>query len=584
VGLEIPRRWEGFRRWCGDDPWVARFVALYLLLQLVLATWDLPNSWSWEVDAVAPRELFAGLVDNLSPGARHRYPLLQYVLIALVSLPVLLYGYLTADGSSLRALEASMIRPEVMTGVSLASKALTVAMGGVALLTLARIGRRLFSVGVGRWAVAFAVTNVSVAYYGRTNNLDMPYLMWTTLALDRLLSISEHGRWRDYAGFAFCAGASVATKDQAYASILLPAVFVLLLAPIFAGRPPDVRRLLPAVGLGALTLAALGGALWNPLGFVRRVRVMLGPASANFRGYERSLEGLGANLFDLVVRQAEHWWPWPAVGVAWVGLAMVAVRTRQGGPLRLLPALMALSSLIFFTLAVGRSTHRFVLPLGWWLALYAGVAAHVVTSRWGKVGRGLAASLVVLAAAGPLELALTQWNDARLEAERFLARLPEGTSVETWGRVVYQPRYAAAPYRAVHVHSTKGPRERPPMPGVEAIEAPYEGLPERDPDVLVLPSSFIEKRLGPQRIDGGRTMAKHIAGYRENRAVVDIVQAAVDDRLPGYQLALLARARLPTWSRWLGLRPRKMHGSTGRPVWIWVRASGSPAPRSSPGL
>jgi len=58
--------------WLGEDRWAVRFVLAFGLVQAGVATWDLPSSWGWEVDGVAPRELWAGLADNLRPGARHR--------------------------------------------------------------------------------------------------------------------------------------------------------------------------------------------------------------------------------------------------------------------------------------------------------------------------------------------------------------------------------------------------------------------------------------------------------------------------------------------------------------------------------
>ena len=73
-----------------DWPALRLLLALYLLLQLTGIGWDLPASFEWENDGVAPRDFFAGIVHNLPPGSGHTYPLLHNLLLGLLSLPVLL--------------------------------------------------------------------------------------------------------------------------------------------------------------------------------------------------------------------------------------------------------------------------------------------------------------------------------------------------------------------------------------------------------------------------------------------------------------------------------------------------------------
>lgn len=578
---------SSLRAWVGEDAWALRFVTVYAALQLILATWDLPQSWSWEVDAVAPRELWAGLADNLRPGARHRYPLLQYLIIAIPSLPVLIVGLMNAESLDAKHLEAAMIQVPVMTGVSFVSKALTVVMGAIALIALARIARRLFSTRASRWALAFAVLNLSVGYYGRTNNLDVPYLMWTALAMDRLMEIGLRGRRRDYLGFAVFVGAAVGTKDQAYASIVAPGLFYLVIGPalwpgLFATPRPHARWLGQALGVGALSLGVLGGGLLNPLGFWRRFQTLIGPASGDFRSYERSWEGFFSNLSDLFWAQNDFWWPWPIVIAAWIGVVLAAVWSREGPARdrawRLLPAAAALSSLVFFTLVVGRCEHRFVLPLGFWLALYAGTTAAWVQAQLPRLGTPVLLVLLSISARDPVALVLTQWNDARLEVEAHLAALPPGTTVEAWGRLPYLPRFSSdGPYQLTHVHSTKSARQRPPIPGATHLQAPYADVLDREPDVWVVPSTFIHKRT--KEVEGsGRELSRHIARYQENEAVVELARAIRADQVPGYRVALRAEPQLPSWARALGMTPIRIHGSTGRSVWVLHRDRPSMGP------
>src|SRR6185369_14177608 len=102
-----------------------------------------------------------------------------------------------------------------------------------------------------------------------------------------------------------------------------------------------------------------------------------------------------------------------------VGLAAPAgpsVLERRSS--RALPLVAGLSSFVFFTLAVARAEHRFLLPIGFLLSAYVGVAADALL-RAGerfRVERGVAALLaasVAWSALASFEVHLTQLYDAR---------------------------------------------------------------------------------------------------------------------------------------------------------------------------
>src|SRR6187397_1812180 len=80
------------RAWLGrlfdEDSAVALVALCFALSKLVAVGWDVPGSHGWENDGIAPRDLFGGLANNLVPGHAHRYPLLHYLLLAVLSLPV----------------------------------------------------------------------------------------------------------------------------------------------------------------------------------------------------------------------------------------------------------------------------------------------------------------------------------------------------------------------------------------------------------------------------------------------------------------------------------------------------------------
>jgi len=225
------------RRVVREDSVVGWIIVAFALSQIVAMGWDLPGAYGWENDGTAPRDFFGGIGLNLSPGKAHGYPLFHNLLVGILSIPVLLLAALAADSWEMEDLMASILSVPSMTGVSIIAKTLGLLMGCVSLLMIARIARRTVGIAAGRWAAIWAATCLTFAYYARTSNLDGPYLMWTALAMDRLLTLVETHARRDYVWFGIFAGAAVATKDQAYASFVLPGLLYLLALPMTSKNP-----------------------------------------------------------------------------------------------------------------------------------------------------------------------------------------------------------------------------------------------------------------------------------------------------------------------------------------------------------
>ncbi len=583
-----------------DDPALTAILLIFLAFQLIAMTWDLPGSHGWENDGIAPRDLFGGLAFNLTPGKGHRYPLLHYVLVALGSLPALLFGAAQAPSTALPDLTRATLQPPVMTWVSVVAKLLSVGMGAGVIWTLARITRRLFSAEAARWTALLVTTHFAFAYYARTSNLDVPYLFWGVLAADRLLTVAERGTRRDYITFGLLVAASVATKDQAYAAWTLTGPLLLIALPLLrpqalaAGRA-HWRRLPWAVGAGVLGLGVLGGAFLNPTGFITRLRTLTGTNSQDWRTYAPGWEGWLANAQDILAFQAEAWWPWPVMVLIWAGIPLILLTRsdRPEAPLqhpawRALPLGIAASSLLSFTLVVGRTGHRFMLPAGVWLAVAGGVAIAAAIKRLGPALQpfttAVAAALLSLAFANTLTLTLTQRGDARHAVEDALDRLPRGARVETYGLVVYLPHFRGAldgRYQLQRVDPAP-PNKRNPLLGAQEIQAPYMGYDARRPDAIVIPEAFAQRFL-PELTDpeGPRTLSNIVHQHQANADGAAFFQRALSDHLPGYHVALVAEPQLPAWAVWLGATPRVIHSGTGRRVWVLIRDS-TPPPATTP--
>lgn len=583
---------DGVSSLAREDLRVTRLVLAYGVWQLDAALWDLPCSYGWENDGIAPRDIFGGLALNLTPGQGHRYPLFHYLLLALPCLPIVLIGAARASDLGFASIRDTMLSVPALTAIHLVAKLLSVGMGGLTVLTLARIARRLFGPSAGVWSAGFAITNLSLSYYTRSVNLDGPYLMWGVLAADRLLDVLEFGRTRDYIALAVSAALSIATKDQAYSLYVLSLpLYVVVGAATLPAGAQHYRRLGRGAVWGALCLGVAGGGLFNPTGFVTRLRLLSGPNSQDWRQYGASMPGVLANLRDIGAALPDFWWPRPVLLLAAFGVVLALAQERGGAALqrrsaRLVPLAFGISSFLTFTLVVGRCGHRFMLPLGAFAACYAGHAAGTlvrimnVRSLGARLAGALLGVLLVSGATQVLALQLTQWGDARREVERWLARLPPGSSVETYGLGVYLPRFdlsPAAPYRVQRVGP--GPSKRPPIPGMLELYEPYGQVSARLPDVLVIPEGFAGRfATGEQR--AGRTRSNELVRYQSDADAYAFFAKAREDRLPGYRLELEARPHLPRWAAALPLSPVALHGSTGQRTWILVRTSARVSARS----
>jgi hypothetical protein len=572
-----------------EDPAVGWIVLAFALSQLAAIGWDLPGSYGWENDGVAPRDFFVGIALNLTPGQGHRYPLFHNLVVGVLCIPLLLPAALRADVWTFQALREQILVVPTMTGCSLVAKLVSLLMACVSVLIIARIARRTASAEAGRWSAFWAATSLSFAYYGRVSNLDGPYLMWTVVAMDRLLTIAEDKRRNDYLWFGALAGSAVATKDQAYASFVLPGLLYLLVLPLRRDRPFGPRgahyaNTAIAALSGSLALGLLGGGFLNPSGFVTRLTTLTGGASHDWMRYERSVAGVLKNLSDIVLAQSDFFWPWAGVALCWLGVVVVLVSANEGGircrTFRLLPLSAGVSSLLFFTLVVARCEHRFLLPLGFWLAYYGGISAAVILSRARlrsknahRVASLAAAGLVVWAAGHSFQVHLTQLHDARHEVSAYLSSVEPGTVVETYDLLVHLPHFDISddsPYAVQRVSRRPIP-SRNPLLGAKEIDEAYGLVSERRPDLLVV-SEIVAHKFIPGEPEEGEATPRSLARIQADADAQNFFRAVIADALNGYEVAWIAAPKLPTWASALGMQPVQVHASVGDRQWILRRS------------
>jgi hypothetical protein len=312
--------------------------------------------------------------------------------------------------------------------------------------------------------------------------------------------------------------------------------------------------------------------------------------------YSADAAGLTANVRAVFARQSHYFWPLPVLLTAYAGVLIALFRRPRGDPplvaLRHLPFVAAASSLLFFTLVVGRAEHRFLLPFGFFLSAGGGIACDTLLALVsGANARKVAAVLLVFgfAWAGLASSAvhLTQLADTRREVTRFLARIPRGSTVETYGLTVYQPHFdvsPASPYRVARVGLDR-PRSRNPLVGAAEVQGAVGDAPARHPDVIVLSEGFANAYL-KEGDRPGVTASRVVRARRDDPTTAPFVRRAVGNELPGYRQVLVARATLPGWAAALGLSPVRIQATTGSTVWVLARANTpgatEPAPTSLP--
>ena len=524
--------------------WIIGFAAI---LRLVAITWGLPASDGWDDDGIAPRNIVSGLILTYQPGSYYIYPPLHYLLLTILTLPVTLVSLINAHSLHQQDVIASFIQPQYMTVDALVARLVNSAMSLGTILCVARITELIAGKRAGLFAAAALALEATGVYYAHVTNLDAAYLFWTSLSLlfwTRLVIEHEpkHLRW----GIMFAA-AAIATKDQAYATFLLSAPALLavwFLADSWPRRhAAKVIRplaLWTLIALFALLLA--DGAITNPVGFLKRLEFLTGPASRDYAFYAESWRGRLALLTDMA-GHFPHSYPVAAASLGLIGLAL-HVFNRHMDPARWAAGLLPLFAILSFTLAFNfvalRSEERFVLPQWVFSAVYIGIAADfLVFSDLRAVRYAAGCLLLPLAFYALFECAALDrafLADPRYDAERWLrAHVHPGQTLEIQGQNCYLPRL---PEGAVMTRVDTRPLV-PRNPQIHVTEArqAYEDIEQRRPQFILIPKTWIMPFLLPEGDPGpGRIYSMRQERNFKNTSERDYFAALSAGRLH-YRLA-----------------------------------------------
>ncbi len=483
-------------------------LACVLLLGTALTLWGI--GWGrtdqWAPDELSPAIVRDALEQRLSHGWHDRYPLMHYAVLAI---PV--SAFEIADRQAILIAESAPAYAAQLIMMRLVS----VVMGLGTLIAAFVCGAELFgSRKAVLGALVLALTPL-FAYYGKIANLDIPFMCWFGWALVAFVRIIKSNQLRDYVWLGIAAAAAVATKDQAYASLALLPLAVLVVNA--RGQVRDRwwrrlaaaivdRRMLAAAGAAMLALAIFHNALFNVAGAVAHFQVLWGfrdigvvPRSAG--GYvELTLRTLAS--YRLV-------FGWPASILAVVGLTGAVARVERRWWLWLL--LVPLSFHLAFTWVVLYVNDRYLFGGVFVLALFAGSALGDLMDnrRWPRAGLVTAAGALVYTLLYAASIDVMMNLDSRNTARRWLlARATDGAIVGIIGGYM--------PWLGTSVESV-------------SLETPDEVTSER-PDWVIV-NARLARRFESARSPAGREL---VGGLEDGRF--------------GYVEVFRYRAPIPWWA------------------------------------
>jgi hypothetical protein len=541
--------------------------------------WGLPASDGWDVDGIAPRDFLSGMVKTVTPGDYFTYPPLHLLLLTVLTLPVTLVALLRAPSLSPHDVVQVFVAVPVMTTFAFVARAVNLLMSLGIVLLMGNLARALGGPRARPWAMAIAGVEVAGTYYAHTSNLDVPALFWASCALLALVEALLADRPTSLRRVAVLVACAVASKDQAYAIFLLAMPCVLSLWALErrrAGALPELlRETLWLVGLGVFLVLLLDGALFNPTGFLARVRFLTGPASQDFAQFSKDWPGRLAAFREAATFLPNHY-PVALAPLFALGAALAVGRARgRARVAALVPLLAILSFTLAFNCVARRVEERFMLPQMQLLSVYGGCAVAGLLEL-GEVARrrALGVAVKVAAAAGValgLRLSATVvanlLGDARYEAEAFLrANVRDGEVIEIYGGNVYLPRF---PGQARVERVGPGPTDaRNPMPDITERRDALGAIDARRPRWVVVSTGYAWRFLRVAQDE--HEPAGHVLPESQRMSLADADATnhmrALFASAAGYEVAHIARYQGSPL-----LPPRPLHASLACDVWIFRR-------------
>jgi hypothetical protein len=419
--------WAGLRRLLPDGGQVptsqplAMVLAGSVLLFGVGIWWGVPAVWA--PDELDPPTILNAIGHRFANGWFDKYPPLHYYLLAAVYSPVLAAGelnWLHVDSEPVRTL------------LYFQGRALSVAMAVGTLAIVAMLAARALGERYAWPAALCAGAFLPFVFYAKTVNVDMPYVFWFAVSCLFLVDAHRHGRARDCVGFGLAAAAAIATKDQAYALYVLPALH---LAWRLGRSRQGILALAQGTAAGLAALIVFYNLPFNFEGFRGHFDLVVGPASEGYRMFPPTPAG----QWTLAqVTAGQLLWTLGVPGTILLIVGLVRGRDRSEPAVPMWVVLVALSYYVALIAVIGYVYDRFLLPVTTVLALGGAIGLRrLMTSRFGVVAALLVAWLVWRVASVDALLI----RDSRYAAEAWLrANVSRHAWVASVDQFGYLPR------------------------------------------------------------------------------------------------------------------------------------------------
>ena len=369
--LFVLARWlHGALARAGVWPAMRWILAGSAALNLIGVWWGLPAAWV--PIELTPSFTLDFIAHHFANGWYDAYPPLQYYLLSAAISPLLVLRWMS--GVVIDDVTGHTIMVLIFRFLSLVAATGTVACA--CLTTVEAFGRR-----AGLFAAAVFALTTPFVFYAKTANVDVPYIFWFAASMVLFVRIMREGRVRDFALFAAAAACAVCTKDQAYGFyVLVP--FAVVGALWSENRRRSVshplgrvfldRRILAACATAAICFAAFHNLVFNFDGFMHHMAFITGPGSQDYRVYDSSLAGRWT-LLVATLRLIGISMGWPLFLVAGGGAALALAR-RETRMIALWLFVPVVSYYVFFIDVVLYNYDRFVIPICFVLAAFAGFA------------------------------------------------------------------------------------------------------------------------------------------------------------------------------------------------------------------
>lgn len=411
------------------DPALLAVLGVSVPLNVWGVWWALPNVRGWAPDELVPADVLDGAAVWFSNGWFGKYPPLHYAVLTIAYAPMWIWSWLS--GLDVREPTSYAVLFFVGRGVSVLC-----AVGVIAMVF--QCGRELY----GRTGAAFAALTAALiapfVYYGKIANLEAPYLFWFSVSLWAYVRVLKSHQQADYLWFAVAAALAVCTKDQAYGLFALTPLAILVARRRHGLRMLD-RTTVVAGAAGIATFVVAGNLLFNLSGYVAHVRVITGPASADYQMFAGTVAGQ-FEMATSVAREMLHLFGWPLaiVVLASLGWGLRRATTTPALSWLLVPVV---GYYVTFLSVVLYFYDRFLLPIALVLAVVAGGGLEQFVSREGparRLRRGLVGAAFLYSVGYAASVDLTLVNDSRIRVSEWVAaRVGPGDIVAARGPLEY---------------------------------------------------------------------------------------------------------------------------------------------------